>query len=111
MSITVVISAQVSDFDLWKSKFDGLEDQRVAAGINARAYRNPDKPNTSYVIGTAPSKEVFVEFFTSPDRQAIQERCNYVTAGYCVPGGMLRQLRYILPVRSARIYIWETANV
>ena len=25
MSITVVISAQVSDFDLWKSKFDGLE--------------------------------------------------------------------------------------
>ncbi len=39
MSITVVISAQVSDFDLWKSKFDGLEDQRVAAGINARAYR------------------------------------------------------------------------
>jgi len=51
MSITVVISAQVSDFDLWKSKFDGLEDQRIAAGINARAYRNPDKPNTSYVIG------------------------------------------------------------
>jgi hypothetical protein len=73
MSITVVISAQVSDFDLWKSKFDGLEDQRIAAGINARAYRNPDKPNTSYVIGTAPSKEAFVEFFTSPDRQAIQD--------------------------------------
>ena len=39
MSITVVISAQVSDFDQWKSKFDGLGDQRVAAGINARAYR------------------------------------------------------------------------
>ena len=73
MSITVVISAQVSDFDLWKSKFDGLEDQRIATGINARAYRNPDKPNTSYVIGTAPSKEIFVEFFTSPDRQAIQD--------------------------------------
>ena len=43
MSITVVISAQVSDFDQWKSKFDGLEDQRVAAGINARAYRKPDE--------------------------------------------------------------------
>ena len=55
MSITVVISAQVSDFDQWKSKFDGLEDQRVAAGINARAYRKPDDPNISYVIGTAPS--------------------------------------------------------
>ena len=73
MSITVVISAQVSDFDLWRSKFDGLEDQRIAAGINAKAYRNPDEPNTSYVSGTAPSKEIFIEFFTSPDRQAIQD--------------------------------------
>ena len=73
MSITVLISAQVSDFNLWKSKFDGLEDQRIAAGINAKAYRNPDEPNTSYVIGTAPSKEIFVKFFTSPDRQAIQD--------------------------------------
>ena len=73
MSITVVISAQVSDFDLWRSKFDGLEDQRIAAGINAKAYRNPDEPNTSYVIGAAPSKEIFIEFFTSPDRQAIQD--------------------------------------
>ena len=73
MSITVVISAQVSDFDLWRSKFDGLEDQRIAAGINAKAYCNPDEPNTSYVIGTAPSKEIFVEFFNSPDRQAIQD--------------------------------------
>ncbi len=73
MRITVVISAQVSDFDQWKSKFDGLEDQRVAVGINARAYRKPDDPNTSYVIGTAPSKDVFVEFFSSPDRQAIQD--------------------------------------
>ena len=73
MSITVVISAQVSDFDFWRSKFDGLEDQRIAAGINAKAYRNQDEPNTSYVIGTAPSKEIFIEFFTSPDRQAIQD--------------------------------------
>ena len=73
MSITVVISAKVSDFDLWRSKFDGLENQRIAAGINAKAYRNPDEPNTSYVIGTAPSKEIFIEFFTSPDRQAIQD--------------------------------------
>ena len=73
MSITVVISAKVSDFDLWRSKFDGLEDQRIAAGINAKAYCNPDEPNTSYVIGTAPSKEIYIEFFTSPDRQAIQD--------------------------------------
>ena len=73
MSITVIISAQVSDFDQWKFKFDNLEGQRLAAGISARAYRKPDDPNASYVIGTAPSEEAFVEFFTSPDRQAIQD--------------------------------------
>ena len=73
MSITVIISAQVSDFDQWKSKFGDLEEQRLAAGISVRAYRNPDDPNASYVIGTAPSKQAFIEFFTSPERQAIQD--------------------------------------
>ena len=33
MSITVIISTQVSDFDQWKSKFDNLEEQRLAAGM------------------------------------------------------------------------------
>ena len=73
MTITVIISVQVSDFDQWKSKFDNLEEQRLEAGISARAYRKPDDPNASYVIGTAPSKEAFVEFFASPERQAIQD--------------------------------------
>ena len=73
MSITVIISAQVSDFDQWKSKFDNLEEKRLAAGISARAYRKPDDLNASYVIGTAPSEEAFVEFFTSPERRAIQD--------------------------------------
>ena len=73
MSITVIISAQVSDFDQWKSKFDNLEEQRLAAGISVRAYRNADDTNASYVIGTAPSKQAFTEFFTSPERQAIQD--------------------------------------
>ena len=73
MTITVIISAQVSDFDQWKSKFDNLEELRLAAGINARAYRKPEDQNASYVIGTTPSKEAFVEFFTSPERQAIQD--------------------------------------
>ena len=72
MSITVIISTQVSDFYQWKTKFDNLEEQRLAAGISVRAYRNPDDTNASYVIGTAPSREAFIEFFTSPERQAIQ---------------------------------------
>ena len=73
MSITVLISTQVSDFDQWKYEFDNLEEQRLAAGISVRAYRNADDTNASYVIGTAPSKEAFIEFFTSPERQAIQD--------------------------------------
>ena len=73
MSITVIISAQVSDFDQWKSKFDNLEEQRLAAGIGVRPYRNADDTNVSYVIGTVPSREAFIEFFTSPERQAIQD--------------------------------------
>ena len=73
MSITVIISTQVSDFEQWKSKFDNLQEKRLAAGISARAYRKPDDPSASYVIGTAPSKEAFVEFFASPERQAIQD--------------------------------------
>ena len=73
MAITVIISVQVSDFDQWKSKFDSLEEQRLAAGISVMAYRNSDDQNNSYVIGTAASKESFMEFFTSPERQAIQD--------------------------------------
>ena len=73
MSITVIISTQVSDFEQWKSKFDNLEKKRLAAGISGRAYRKLDDPNASYVIGTAPSKAAFIKFFASPERQAIQD--------------------------------------
>ena len=67
MTITVIISIQVSDFDQWKSKFDNLEEQRLEAGITARVQRKPNDPNASYVIGTAPSKEIFVEFLPRPN--------------------------------------------
>ena len=71
MTITVIISVQVSDFDQWKSKFANLEEQRLEAGIRVRAYSKPDDPNASYVIGTAPSKEAFVEFLPRrKDRQS-----------------------------------------
>ena len=73
MSITTIISAQVSNLDQWKSKFDNFEEQRLIARISARAYRKPEDLNASYVIGTAPPKEAFVEFFTSPERLAIQD--------------------------------------
>ena len=68
MSITVIISVQVTNFDDWKSKFDGIE-----AGIKATAYRDLDDSTKSYVIGTAPSKDIFLAFFSSPERQDIQD--------------------------------------
>ncbi|MEC9328256.1 MAG: hypothetical protein VYD25_01415 [Pseudomonadota bacterium] len=72
MTVTVIISVEVSDFDEWKTMFNEIEQQRVAAGIHAKPYRKPGDPNAAYVIGTAPSKEAFTAFITSPERMKIQ---------------------------------------
>ena len=37
MSVTVIVSLKVSDFDQWKTAFDGHAAAREAAGINATA--------------------------------------------------------------------------
>ena len=73
MSITVIIEANVKDFNKWLALFNELEDQRQEAGINFKAFKNPGEPKTSFVIGTAPSKQVFFDFFNSPERLAIQQ--------------------------------------
>ena len=73
MSITVIIEANVKDFDKWLALFNELEDQRQEADINFKAFKNPGEPQTSFVIGTAPSKQVFFDFFNSPKRLAIQQ--------------------------------------
>ena len=62
MSITVIIEANVKDFDKWLALFNELEAQRQEAGINLKAFKNPGEPKTSFVIGTAPSKQVFLIF-------------------------------------------------
>ena len=72
MSVTVIISVYVIDFDEWKTMFDAIEMQRVAAGIHVKSYRNVDEPGAAYVIGSAPSKEVFIVFITYPQRMKIQ---------------------------------------
>tara|TARA_B100000003_G_scaffold97018_1_gene86959 strand:- start:1757 stop:1915 length:159 start_codon:yes stop_codon:yes gene_type:complete len=51
--------------------FNELEDLRQEEGINFKAFKNPGEPQTSFVIGTAPSKQVFFDFFNSPERLAI----------------------------------------
>ena len=70
MSITVIIEANVKDFDKWLALFNELEDLRQEEGINFKAFKNPGEPKTSFVIGTAPSKQVFFDFFNSPERLA-----------------------------------------
>ena len=62
MSITVIIEANVKDFDKWLALFNELEAQRQEAGINLKAFKNPGEPKTNFVIGTAPSKKVFLIF-------------------------------------------------
>jgi hypothetical protein len=50
--------------------YDARENDRVEAGIHAKAYRNMDNPNNAYSIGTAPSKDGFMAF---AQQSAIQE--------------------------------------
>ena len=73
MSVTVIVSLKVSDFDQWKTAFDGHAAAREAAGINATAYRNLDDEGNAVAIGTASSKEAFIAFFTTPAMQQVQK--------------------------------------
>ena len=66
MRITVIVSLQVADFDDWKAVYDARENDRVEAGINAKAYWNVNDPDNAYSIGTAPSKEAFMPFSQQP---------------------------------------------
>ena len=74
MSLTILIALEVNDFDTWFNVFDASSDARTAAGIVATAYKNIDNPNTAHLIGTAPSRESFIEFFSSPEMQERQKR-------------------------------------
>ena len=74
MSVTVIASLKVADFDDWKAAFDAHASAREEAGINAKAYQNIDDSNNAIAIGTASSKEAFVAFFTKPEMQEIQKK-------------------------------------
>ena len=66
MSIKVIISLEVADYASFKSGFEQGRPYREEAGISeSDAYRNIDSPNDVWVIGTATSKEAFLEFFAS----------------------------------------------
>ena len=44
MSITVIIEADVKNFENWLALFNELEDQRQEAGINFKAFKNQGEP-------------------------------------------------------------------
>ena len=67
MSITVIIEANVTDFDKWLSLYNGLEDQRRAAGIEVQAFETKINEN-KLRNRNGPSKEIFFDFFNSPER-------------------------------------------
>jgi len=70
MSITVVVALQVADIDNWKAKFDSAVGRREAAGIHATAYKELEGASDRvHVIGTAPSKDDFMKFFSTPEQQ------------------------------------------
>jgi hypothetical protein len=66
MSIKIVISFEVESFDKMQSVFNAAENARTEAGIAAEIYRNIDATNNAWVIITAPSREAFTAFFSSP---------------------------------------------
>ena len=78
MSVTVIVSLTVADFDGWKTTFDAHEHERVEAGIHAKAYKNLDDEKNAVAVGTASSKEAFVAFFTTPEMQEIQKNAGVV---------------------------------
>ena len=69
MSIKVIVSFEVEEFDTFKSGFDTGGPARTEADITAEAFKNVDAPNNVWVIGTAPSKEAFTAFFSAPSAQ------------------------------------------
>ncbi len=69
MSVKVIVSFEVEDWDNFKSKFDSFEPFRTEANITANAYKQVGTGETVYIIGDAPSIEAF-QAFSGSDAQA-----------------------------------------
>ena len=51
MSVTVIVSLKVEDFDKWHTAFASMSNKREEAGIHAKGHRNIDDPNNAVAIG------------------------------------------------------------
>ena len=69
MSITLVARVKVEDHAKLEATFANRKGERVAAGLELKAYRDMDDPTGVVIIGTVPSKEAFFAFMTTPEQQ------------------------------------------
>ena len=69
MSITVVVALKIEDYARFEASFTQRTNARTEAGIDVKAYRDMDDAGRVVVIGTAPSREAFFGFMTSPEQQ------------------------------------------
>jgi len=82
MSIKVVISMEIADFDSLSSIFnsDEAKNARKEVGIIAELHKNLDNPNNIVIISTAPSKEAFGAFFSSPAQKQRMQNAGVVSS-------------------------------
>lgn len=69
MVIKVIIGLKIEDYGKFEKVFNEREAERVAREIDAKMYRVMDDENRVVGIVSAPSKEVFMAFMTSPEQQ------------------------------------------
>tara|TARA_B100000749_G_C18129152_1_gene343145 strand:+ start:129 stop:371 length:243 start_codon:yes stop_codon:yes gene_type:complete len=60
---------KVEDRTKLEATFANRKGERVAAGLELKAYRDMDDPTGVVIIGTVPSKEAFLAFMTTPEQQ------------------------------------------
>tara|TARA_X000000950_G_C13806170_1_gene615661 strand:- start:457 stop:723 length:267 start_codon:yes stop_codon:yes gene_type:complete len=73
MSITVVIDANVKDFEKWLAFFNQIEDQRQEEGINFKPFQKHQRTTNKLCDRDRTIKTSFFDFFNSPERLAIQQ--------------------------------------
>ena len=69
MSITVVVKLKVEDYGKFEASFATRKTAREAAGLQLSPYRDIDDANSVVVLGTVSSKEAFIGFLGTPERQ------------------------------------------
>ena len=67
--IQAIWKATIEDYTKLEATFATRESERVAAGLELKAYRDMDDPTGVVIIGTVPSREAFLAFMTSPEQQ------------------------------------------